>query len=391
MEAYKRVAAARAKGRPTGSDFIEHIFEGFVELHGDRRFADDKAIVAGVAMLNDMPVTVIAIDRGKDTKEKIKRNFGSAHPEGYRKALRQMKLAEKFNRPVICFIDTSGAYCGIGAEERGQAQAIAENLMEMMTLKVPIISIFTGEGESGGALGLAVADEVWMLENAVYSVISPEGCASILWKDASKTKEASECLKLTAEELLNLKVVERSIREPKDPKEGFEKGLPAAAPGSVQRAVPGQKAQPGGIGGAPLSALPPDGGGGGMIRIVTDSTVNITKSEAGKMGLTVLPMGYTVDNQPYLESYTDCNGQFEPLLQSRNFHHQPGLDRELRLGLFGDRPQGGRDAVHRHLLPPQRHLPQCLLGGGAGQPLLWRGEGAGARFLLHRRGNAAAV
>lgn len=223
MEAYKRVAAARAKGRPTGSDFIEHIFEGFVELHGDRRFADDKAIVAGVAMLNDMPVTVIAIDRGKDTKEKIKRNFGSAHPEGYRKALRQMKLAEKFNRPVICFIDTSGAYCGIGAEERGQAQAIAENLMEMMTLKVPIISIFTGEGESGGALGLAVADEVWMLENAVYSVISPEGCASILWKDASKTKEASECLKLTAEELLNLKVVERSIREPEDPKEGFEK------------------------------------------------------------------------------------------------------------------------------------------------------------------------
>lgn len=223
MEAYKRVAAARAKGRPTGSDFIEHIFEGFVELHGDRRFADDKAIVAGVAMLNDMPVTVIAIDRGKDTKEKIKRNFGSAHPEGYRKALRQMKLAEKFNRPVICFIDTSGAYCGIGAEERGQAQAIAENLMEMMTLKVPIISIFTGEGESGGALGLAVADEVWMLENAVYSVISPEGCASILWKDASKTKEASECLKLTAEELLNLKLVERSIREPKDPKEGFEK------------------------------------------------------------------------------------------------------------------------------------------------------------------------
>ena len=223
MEAYKRVAAARAKGRPTGSDFIEHIFEGFVELHGDRRFADDKAIVAGVAMLNDMPVTVIAIDRGKDTKEKIKRNFGSAHPEGYRKALRQMKLAEKFNRPVICFIDTSGAYCGIGAEERGQAQAIAENLMEMMTLKVPIISIFTGEVESGGALGLAVADEVWMLENAVYSVISPEGCASILWKDASKTKEASECLKLTAEELLNLKVVERSIREPKDPKEGFEK------------------------------------------------------------------------------------------------------------------------------------------------------------------------
>ena len=213
MEAYKRVAAARAKGRPTGSDFIEPIFDGFVELHGDRRFADDKAIVAGVAMLNDMPVTVIAIDRGKDTKEKIKRNFGSAHPEGYRKALRQMKLAEKFNRPVICFIDTSGAYCGIGAEERGQAQAIAENLMEMMTLKVPIISIFTGEGESGGALGLAVADEVWMLENAVYSVISPEGCASILWKDPKKVKEAAECLKMTAADLLRLGVVERVVPE----------------------------------------------------------------------------------------------------------------------------------------------------------------------------------
>ena len=213
MEAYKRVAAARAKGRPTGSDFIEHIFEGFVELHGDRRFADDKAIVAGVAMLNDMPVTVIAIDRGKDTKEKIKRNFGSAHPEGYRKALRQMKLAEKFNRPVICFIDTSGAYCGIGAEERGQAQAIAENLMEMMTLKVPIISIFTGEGESGGALGLAVADEVWMLENAVYSVISPEGCASILWKDSTKAETAAASLKLTAEDAKSLGVIERILSE----------------------------------------------------------------------------------------------------------------------------------------------------------------------------------
>ena len=203
MEAYKRVAAARAKGRPTGSDFIEHIFEGFVELHGDRRFADDKAIVAGVAMLNDMPVTVIAIDRGKDTKEKIKRNFGSAHPEGYRKALRQMKLAEKFNRPVICFIDTSGAYCGIGAEERGQAQAIAENLMEMMTLKVPIISIFTGEGESGGALGLAVADEVWMLENAVYSVLSPEGFASILWKDSSKVISLGSSDRLTQNVIAN--------------------------------------------------------------------------------------------------------------------------------------------------------------------------------------------
>ena len=213
MEAYKRVAAARAKGRPTGSDFIEHIFDGFVELHGDRRFADDKAIVAGVAMLNDMPVTVIAIDRGKDTKEKIKRNFGSAHPEGYRKALRQMKLAEKFRRPIVCFVDTSGAYCGIGAEERGQAQAIAENLYEMSALKTPILSVFIGEGGSGGALGLAVADEVWMTENAVYSVISPEGCASILWKDPAKVADAAECLKMTAADLYELGVVDRILLE----------------------------------------------------------------------------------------------------------------------------------------------------------------------------------
>ena len=174
MEAYIRVAAARAKGRPSGADFIRNDLEGFMEFHGDRRFGDDGAVIAGVGWLNDMPVTAIAIDRGKDTKDKLKRNFGSAHPEGYRKALRQMKLAEKFGRPVVCFVDTSGAYCGIGAEERGQAQAIAENLMEMMTLKVPVISILTGEGGSGGALGLAVADEVWMLENAVYSVISPD-------------------------------------------------------------------------------------------------------------------------------------------------------------------------------------------------------------------------
>ena len=151
------------------------------------------------------------------------RNFGSAHPEGYRKALRQMKLAEKFGRPIICFVDTAGAYCGIGAEERGQAQAIAENLMEMMALKVPVITILTGEGGSGGALGLAVADEVWMLENAVYSVISPEGCASILWKDASRTSQAAECLKLTAQELLELGVVERVLKEPKDPQKGFDK------------------------------------------------------------------------------------------------------------------------------------------------------------------------
>ncbi|MDF1494634.1 acetyl-CoA carboxylase carboxyltransferase subunit alpha [Caproiciproducens sp. CPB-2] len=213
MSAYDKVAAARAKGRPTGTDFIANIFEDFVELHGDRRFGDDRAVVAGIARLNTMPVTVVALERGHDTKEKVFRNFGSAHPEGYRKALRQMKLAEKFGRPVVCFVDTSGAFCGIAAEERGQGQAIAENLMEMMTLRVPVVSVLIGEGGSGGALALAVADEVWMLENAVYSVISPEGCASILWKDSSRVKEASECLKLTAQDLLELKVIERVVGE----------------------------------------------------------------------------------------------------------------------------------------------------------------------------------
>ena len=214
VSAYDRVRAAREKNRPTGLDYIHNLFGTFLECHGDRCYADDPAIVGGIAAFQGQPVTVIAIDRGKDTKEKIKRNFGSAHPEGYRKALRQMKLVEKFNRPVICFIDTSGAYCGIGAEERGQAQAIAENLMEMMTLKVPIISIFTGEGESGGALGLAVADEVWMLENAIYSVISPEGCASILWKDSSRSGEACEIMKLTAQDLYKDGIVEEIIPEP---------------------------------------------------------------------------------------------------------------------------------------------------------------------------------
>ena len=184
MSAYDKVTAARAKGRPTGMDFIANIFDDFIELHGDRRFGDDKAVVAGIARLNTMPVTVVALERGHDTKEKVFRNFGSAHPEGYRKALRQMKLAEKFGRPVVCFVDTAGAAGGVAAVERGQGQAIAESLMEMMTLRVPVISVLIGEGGSGGALALAVADEVWMLENAIYSVISPEGCASILWKDS---------------------------------------------------------------------------------------------------------------------------------------------------------------------------------------------------------------
>lgn len=213
MEAYERLVAARAKGRPTGLCYINSIFTDFMEMHGDRRFGDDKAVVTGIARLMGMPVTVIAHEKGDTVKEKVSRNFGSAHPEGYRKALRQMKLAEKFGRPVVCFVDTAGAFCGISAEERGEGQAIAENLMEMMALKTPIISVFVGEGGSGGALALAVADEVWMLENACYSVISPEGCASILWKDSSKVKEAAQCLKMTADDLLSLHVIEKIIPE----------------------------------------------------------------------------------------------------------------------------------------------------------------------------------
>lgn len=213
QSAYERVKLARDSSRPTGLDYIRHIFKGFIEFHGDRRFADDPAVVGGIARLNGSPVTVIAIEKGHTAKERNYRNFGAPHPEGYRKALRLMKQAEKFGRPVICFIDTSGAYCGIGAEERGQGQAIAENLMEMSTLCVPIISILIGEGGSGGALALAVADRVWMLQNAVYSVISPEGCASILWKDSTKAEAAAASLKLTAEDAKNLGVVERILSE----------------------------------------------------------------------------------------------------------------------------------------------------------------------------------
>ena len=190
MSAYEKVLLARAKGRPTGLSYIDHIFQDFVELHGDRRFADDPAIVGGIATLEGKPVTVIAMEKGSDMKDKVRRNFGAPNPEGYRKALRLMEQAEKFRRPVVCFVDTSGAYCGLGAEERGQGQAIAENLVKMAGLRTPIVSVLIGEGGSGGALALGVADQVWILENAVYSVISPEGCASILWKDAKKVKDA---------------------------------------------------------------------------------------------------------------------------------------------------------------------------------------------------------
>lgn len=218
---YDRVKLARDNSRPTGLDYIKNIFQGFIEFHGDRRYADDPAIVGGIARLNGNPVTVIAIEKGHTAKERAHRNFGAPHPEGYRKALRLMKQAEKFGRPVICFVDTSGAYCGIGAEERGQGQAIAENLMEMSTLCVPIISILIGEGGSGGALALAVADRVWMLQNAVYSVISPEGCASILWKDSSKAETAAASLKLTAEDAKSLGVIERILSEKEIGKKEF--------------------------------------------------------------------------------------------------------------------------------------------------------------------------
>lgn len=213
LTAFERVKTARSTKRPTGMDYITGIFTNFLEFHGDRRFGDDGAVVGGVALLEGMPVTVIAIEKGRNTRERTRRGFGSPHPEGYRKALRLMRQAEKFHRPVVCFIDTAGAFCGIGAEERGQGQAIAENLMELMTLNTPVISILTGEGGSGGALALAVADQVWMLENAVYSVISPEGCASILWKDAAKASDAAANLKLTARDALTLSVIDRMIGE----------------------------------------------------------------------------------------------------------------------------------------------------------------------------------
>ena len=212
-EPYDQVLEAGRKGRRTSQQFIANLTEDFLEFHGDRRFGDDNAIIAGIARIHDLPVTVIGIEKGNGLQDSIKRNFGAVHPEGYRKALRLMKQAEKFHRPVLCIVDTSGAYCGLGAEERGQGQAIAENLMEMMTLKTPIISLLIGEGGSGGALALAVADQVWMMENAIYSVISPEGCASILWKDSKKMKEAARHLKLTALDLLGMGVIEQVIPE----------------------------------------------------------------------------------------------------------------------------------------------------------------------------------
>jgi len=214
VTAWMRVERARSIKRPTSLFFIDRIFEDFIELKGDRYYGDDKAIVGGVAWLEDIPVTVIGQEKGCDVKEKAYRNFGSPHPEGYRKALRLMKQAEKFSRPVICFVDTQGAFCGVGAEERGQGRAIADNLMNMIKLKTPIISIVIGEGGSGGALAIAVADRVVMLENSIYSILSPEGFASILWKDSSRAREAAEVMKITAQDLLELGVIDGIIPEP---------------------------------------------------------------------------------------------------------------------------------------------------------------------------------
>jgi acetyl-CoA carboxylase carboxyl transferase alpha subunit len=211
---WERVQIARHKNRPNFKDYINGMIDGFVEMHGDRSYRDDGAIVGGVGYFNGIPVTIISHAKGRSTEENIFRNFGMPHPEGYRKALRLMKQAEKFKRPVICLIDTPGAYCGISAEERGQGEAIARNLLEMSDLKTPIVSVVIGEGGSGGALALGVADRVLMLENSIYSVISPEGCASILLKDASKADEASKYLKLTAQDLLELNIIDGIIKEP---------------------------------------------------------------------------------------------------------------------------------------------------------------------------------
>lgn len=212
---WEKVEIARHKERPTGKYYIDNIFKDFMEFHGDRNFGDDKSIIGGIASINNINVTVVAITKGSNTNENIERNFGMPNPEGYRKALRLMKQAEKFKRPVICFVDTPGAFCGIGAEERGQGEAIAKNLFELSRLRTPIISIVTGEGGSGGALALTVADKICMLEHSIYSILSPEGFASILWKDPSKAKEAAGVMKITAKDLKDFNIIDRIIKEPR--------------------------------------------------------------------------------------------------------------------------------------------------------------------------------
>lgn len=214
LKPWDRVQIARLQERPTTLDYIPYIFDSFIELHGDRNFRDDPAMIGGIGYLNGTPVTVIGQQRGKDTKDNIYRNFGMAHPEGYRKALRLMKQAEKFNRPIFTFIDTKGAYPGKAAEERGQSESIARNLVEMASLKVPVIAIVIGEGGSGGALGIGIANRIMMIENSTYSVISPEGAAALLWKDSSLAKMAAETMKITAKDLHHLNVIDSVIDEP---------------------------------------------------------------------------------------------------------------------------------------------------------------------------------
>lgn len=212
MEDYEIVLRARADGRLTATDYIDGMISEFIELHGDRLYADDRAVIGGIGFIRDLPVTVIGIEKGKNIRERIDHNFGSAGPEGYRKALRLMKQAEKFKRPVMCIVDTAGAFCGVEAEEHGQGRAIADNLFEMSTLKVPILSIVIGEGGSGGALALAHADRIWMLEDAYFSVVSPENCANILWKDAGKAADAAKALSLTAEKLYRSGLIDEVIK-----------------------------------------------------------------------------------------------------------------------------------------------------------------------------------
>lgn len=214
MTPWDRVLVSREQKRPTSLEYIDEIFDDFIEFHGDRYFGDDKAIVGGVASLNGMKVTVVGEQKGTDTKDNIFRNFGMPSPEGYRKALRLMKQAEKFGRPIVTFVDTPGAFCGVTAEERGQGEAIARNLMEMAGLKVPVLTFIIGEGGSGGALAVAVSNKIYMLENSIYGVLSPEGFASILWKDGTRAQEAADVMKITANDLLALKVIDGIIEEP---------------------------------------------------------------------------------------------------------------------------------------------------------------------------------
>jgi acetyl-CoA carboxylase carboxyl transferase subunit alpha len=244
LEPWQRVQLARHARRPTTLDLVERIFGELMPLHGDRQFRDDPAIVGGLAWLEGRPVMVLGHQKGRDTRSNLRRNFGMAHPEGYRKSLRLMKLAERYDRPIITFIDTPGAYPGVGAEERGQAEAIARNLREMAALGVPTVAVVTGEGGSGGALALGVTDRIYMLENAVYSVISPEGCAAILWRDAAKAAEAAKAMRLTAADALGLEIIDGVIDEPVGGAHRDHEGTARAIKGQLLDALAGMDGMP---------------------------------------------------------------------------------------------------------------------------------------------------